>query len=48
MQYSTVVEIGWLDTFGDGQNIDYYIKKRKKELKSKYSDFFGYDVETIK
>lgn len=48
MKLSTVVDIGYIDAFGDGQQIEYYIKKKKLELKSDYKDFFGYDVETIK
>ena len=48
MRNSTVVTIGWVDKFGDGTDYQYFIKKTKLEIKSKYSEFFGYDVETIK
>ena len=48
MRLSTVVEIGHIDRFRDGNNLEYFIKKKQLKLKSEYRDFFGYDVETIK
>ena len=48
MNLSTVVEISEIDKFRDGQNIEFFIKKKKLQVKRKYDDFFGYDVETIK
>ena len=48
MRLSTVVSIGLIDKFGDGENIEYFIKKTQLQLKGDYKDFFGYDVETIK
>ena len=48
LNLSTVVDVGQIDRFRDGNDIQFYVKKKDLLFKDKYSDFFGYDVEKIK
>ena len=49
MKLSTVVDVrDRVIDFGDEQVFQHFIRKRDVQLKEKYINFFGYDIETIK
>lgn len=48
LRLSTVVDVGMIDRFKDGRNIEHFIRKKDLKVKSEFVDFFGYNVEKIK